>query len=212
MAYEGFTLKLLIERFGLKITQVKHLYATIAPIAPSDLLTAVLERGLPLVISKGTEKARSEHVIAPILLEVREILERAVAVFSGVAFNVDRKLGLHGFCDFLISQNPLLIEIDAPVVMLVEAIPPEGAFWNQEAKREDISGGIAQCVAEMVAAQRFNITQGQPKEKIFGAVTSGTDWRFLELQGQEVRLDLREYSIQELPAILGVLTYMARAV
>ncbi len=199
MAYVSFTLKLLVERFGLSITQVNHLYATINPIAPSDLLIAVLDRGLPLVISKGTEKARSEHIIAPILLEVREILLRAVAVFSGVAFNVDRKLGLHGFCDFLISQNPLLIEIDAPVVMLVEA------------KREDISGGIAQCVAEMVAAQRFNINQGQPKEKIFGAVTSGTDWRFLELQGQEIRLDLREYSIQELPAILGVLTYMASA-
>jgi AcrR family transcriptional regulator len=200
MAYEGFTLKLLIERFGLNITQVNQLFADVSPISPSDLLVAVLDRGLPLVISKGTEKARSEHVIAPILLEVREILERNIAVFSGVAFNVDRKLGLHGFCDFLISQNPLLIEIDAPVVMLVEA------------KREDVSGGIAQCIAEMVAAQRFNVTQGRPKEKIFGAVTSGTDWRFLELQGTDVRLDLRDYSIQELPAILGVLTYMARAV
>ncbi len=200
MSYEGFTFKLLTERFGLTITQVNQLFDAIAPIAPSELLVAVLDRGLPLVISKGTEKARSEHIIAPILLEVREVLERSIAIFSGVAFNVDRKLGLHGFCDFLISQNPMLIEIEAPVVMLVEA------------KREDVSGGIAQCVAEMVAAQRFNINQGKPKEKIYGAVTSGTDWRFLELQGTDVRLDLRDYSIQELPAILGVLTFMAKAV
>ena len=196
MSYEGFTLKLLIERFGLTITQVNHLYATIAPIVPSDLLVAVLDRGLPLVISKGTEKARSEHVIAPILLEVREILKRTIAVFSGVAFNVDRKLGLHGFCDFLISQNPLLLEIQAPVLMLAEA------------KKEDLPSGVPQCLAEMIAAQRFNEARGQAREKIFGVVTSGTDWRFLQLEGTQATLDLREYTISEIEEILGILVFM----
>jgi hypothetical protein len=117
-------------------------------------------------------------------------------VFSGVAFNVDKKLGLHGFCDFLISQDPLLIQIQAPVVMLVEA------------KREDLSSGIAQCVAEMVAAQRFNQARGQAREKIFGVVSSGTDWRFLQLEGTQVTLDIREYSLTELEAILGILVHM----
>ncbi len=196
MAYEGFTLDLLIQRFALSIVQNKDLFAQVKLQKASDLLTAVLKRNLPLVIGKGTEKARSEHIIAPILVEIREILEQRIAVFSGVAFNVDKKLGLHGFCDFLISQDPLLIQVQAPVVMLVEA------------KREDLSGGIAQCVAEMIAAQRFNQARNQAREKIFGAVTSGTDWRFLQLEGTQVTLDIREYTLTELEAILGILVHM----
>ena len=200
MSYEGFTLDILSERFELHFREFDDLYAEVKPVVASELLMATMQRNLPLVVNKGTEKARSEMIIAPVLVEVREILNRKVAVFSGVAFNVDKKLGLHGFCDFLISQDPLLIEVQAPVIMLVEA------------KKEDLAGGIAQCVAEMVAAERFNLKRGKPREKIFGIVSSGTDWRFLELQGTDVRLDLRDYSIQELPAILGVLTYMAKAV
>jgi hypothetical protein len=207
MFYEGFTLELLVQRFGLSI-QHKDLYANIAPQTASDLLHAVLKRNLPLVFGKGTEKARSELLIAQVLVEVREILEQQIAVFSGVAFNVDKKLGLHGYCDFLISQNPLLIEVQAPVIMLVEAIPPEGASWNQEAKREDLAGGIAQCIAEMVAAQKFNEQRNQAREKIFGVVSSGTDWRFLQLEKTTVTLDLREYTLKELEAILGILVFM----
>lgn len=200
MAYESFTLDMLSERFELSFIEFDNLYADAGIVAASDYLKTTLQRNLSLVVNKGTEKVRSEMLIAPILVEIRENLDRQIAVFSGVAFNVDRKLGLHGFCDFLISQDPLLLEIQAPVLMLVEA------------KKEDLAGGIAQCVAEMVGAERFNLKRGKPREKIFGIVTSGTDWRFLELQGKVVRLDLRDYSIQELPAILGVLTFMAKAV
>ncbi len=196
MSYEGFTLEILVERFGLTFVQHTNLFSSVAPHAASDLLHAVLKRNLPLVFGKGTEKARSELIIAQVLVEVREILEQRIAVFSGVAFNVDKKLGLHGYCDFLISQNPLLIEVQSPVIMLVEA------------KREDLSGGIAQCVAEMVAAQRFNLVRSQPREKIFGVVSSGTDWRFLQLEETIVTLNLREYTLGELESILGILVYM----
>ncbi len=196
MSYEGFTLELLVQRFGISVVQHPDLFSSIAPQTASDLLHAVLKRNLPLVFGKGTEKARSELLIAQVLVEVREILEQQIAVFSGVAFNVDKKLGLHGYCDFLISQNPLLIEVQAPVIMLVEA------------KREDLAGGIAQCIAEMVAAQKFNEQRNQPREKIFGVVSSGTDWRFLQLEGTIVTLDLREYTISELEAILGILVFM----
>jgi hypothetical protein len=196
MSYKGFTLELLVQRFGLSLVQHPNLFSSVPPHVASELLHAVLKRNLPLVFGKGTEKARSELLIAQVLVEVREILEQRIAVFSGVAFNVDKKLGLHGYCDFLISQDPLLIEVQAPVIMLVEA------------KREDLAGGIAQCIAEMVAAQRFNQARGQAREKIFGVVSSGTDWRFLQLEGTIATLDLREYTISELEAILGILVFM----
>jgi hypothetical protein len=208
MSYERFTLTMLEQRFGLGLLEVSDLFAQVKGFPASPFLQTTLKRNLPLVMGKGTEKVRSELLIAPILVEVREILEQRIAVFSGVAFNVDKKLGLHGFCDFLISQNPLLLEIQAPVLMLAEAIPPEGASWNQEAKKEDLPSGVPQCLAEMIAAQRFNAARSQARDKIFGVVTSGTDWRFLQLEGTQATLDLREYTISEIEQILGILVWM----
>jgi len=43
-----------------------------------------------------TEKARSEVVINPVLLEVRRILNQQISVFSGEEFNVD-EAGLNAF-------------------------------------------------------------------------------------------------------------------
>jgi hypothetical protein len=197
MVYETFTLELLEERFGLTLAQSNDLYGTIAGREPGDLLKATLKRHLPLIMGKGTEKARSELLIAPILVEARALLDERIALFSGVSFNVDRRSGLHGYCDFLISQDPLILEVKAPVIVLAEA------------KREDLSSGVPQCLAEMVAAQKFNEKRGKPRKTIYGVVTSGTDWRFLQLEGTQATLDLREYTITELAQVLGVLVYMA---
>ena len=197
MSYEGFTLQLLEQRFGLILTESSDLFADVAPHDPSEFLQTSLKRNLPLVMGKGTEKIRSELLIAPILVEVREMLKQQIAVFSGVAFSVDKKLGLHGFCDFLISQNPLLLEVQAPVIMLAEA------------KKEDLPSGVPQVLAEMIAAQRFNAARGKPKKQIFGVVTSGTDWRFLKLEESHAILDLKEYSVNQLEQILGILVWMA---
>ena len=97
MSYKGFTLQLLEQRFGLILTESANLFAHVVPHAPSEFLQTSLKRNLPLVMGKGTEKIRSELLIAPILVEVREMLKQQIAVFSGVAFSVDKKLGLHGF-------------------------------------------------------------------------------------------------------------------
>ncbi|WP_395095152.1 hypothetical protein [Armatimonas sp.] len=197
MSYEQFTLEMLENQFGLTLAQSDNLFGTVPLCAPSDLLTAVLKRHLPLVVGKGTEKVRSELLIAPILVEARELLNGQISLFSGVAFNVDRKSGLHGFCDFLISRDPFVIEIKAPVIAVAEA------------KREDLSSGIAQCLAELVAAQRFNEKRGKSQPILYGVLTSGTDWRFLKLEGTQATLDLREYPITELENILGILVFMA---
>ena len=67
--------------------------------------------------------------------------------------------------------SPESISIQAPVCTIVEA------------KKEDINGGIAQCIAEMVAAQIFNERKGAAIARIYGVVTSGMAWRFLVLEG-----------------------------
>lgn len=196
MAYESFKLGQVEERFELVLVQTGDAYGQIPPIEPSDLLMGTLRRGRPLVVGQTSEKARSEFIVAQVLLEMRDIVHDSVVVFSGIKFDVDRKEGLFGYCDFLISRDAIVDEIKAPVLLLTEA------------KKEDLSSGIPQCIAEMVAAQRFNDRKKKPIETVYGSVTDGTRWRFLSLVDKTVSLDLREYSIAELPQILGILVHM----
>lgn len=161
-------------------------------------LQTSVERGRRLVVGKTSEKARSEFLIAPVLMEVCEARNREIALFSGVKFDVDKSAGLFGYCDFLVARNPLVDAIKAPVLFVTEA------------KKEDLNAGIAQCIAEMVAARRFNAAEGTPVSPIYDAVTDGTRWRFLRLEGVSVTIDLREYSLPELSQIVGILVHMTR--
>jgi hypothetical protein len=74
-----------------------------------------------------------------------------------------------------------------------------------EAKREDIISGLGQCVAAMVAAQLFNQNKEQSVPIVYGAVTSGTNWRFLMLEGTTVKIDAIEYYVNQIDQILGIL-------
>ncbi len=130
-------------------------------------------------------------------MEVREVLERQVTLFSGELFNVERKSDLYGYCDFLISRDPLVLQIEAPVVVVAGA------------KKENLTAGVAQCIAGMVAAQRFNDKRGKPVPPVFGVLTSGTNWQFLQITNTAVEVELGEHTLAELPIILGILVYMA---
>ncbi|MEL7315608.1 MAG: hypothetical protein AAFN08_11705 [Cyanobacteria bacterium J06559_3] len=77
-----------------------------------------------------------------------------------------------------------------------------------EAKRADLSTGIGQCIAEMVAAQRFNHQKLSPIETIYGCVTSGSQWLFLQLQKQTIVIDPIEYALPPVDQILGYLAWM----
>ena len=74
-----------------------------------------------------------------------------------------------------------------------------------EAKNESISSELGQCIATMIAARLFNQREGQPIDILYGAVTTGTDWKFLKLEGKTASIDINAYYIKELDKILGVL-------
>lgn len=196
MAYESFKIEQLQELFDVTMVQTDDDYGHIAPIAPTDLLIGVLERGRPLVVGQTSEKARSEFLVAQVLLEMRAVATNKVVIFSGIKFDVDKAAGLFGYCDFLVSRDAIVDAIQAPVLFVTEA------------KKEDLSAGVPQCIAEMIAAERFNERRKKPIETIYGAVTDGTRWRFLSLSGKTVKIDGREYTITELPHILGILVFM----
>lgn len=103
MPYSQFTtIGKVKETFNLTTVEGLRFLPQIAPIQPSAMLSAFLEETLPLAAA-GSEKARSELIISPVLVEVRRILNRQVSLFSGAEFNVDDTAGLNGVCDFLIS-------------------------------------------------------------------------------------------------------------
>jgi hypothetical protein len=58
----------------------------------------------------------------------------------------------------------------------------------------------------MVAAQIFNQRNGEAIKSIYGAVTTGTDWKFLKLIDKTIWIDKRDYFINEVSHILGILT------
>ena len=193
MAYSDFNLAKVKNDFGLTLEESRNLFVDTKPVLPSATLTTLLSDYVPLATSISTEKARSEFLIAPILAEVRRLLNYQISLFSGNELNVDSQRGLQGFCDYIISGSPEQLYISAPVTIIFEA------------KKEDIIGGLGQCVAAMVAAQIFNQSKGNEVERIYGSVTTGTNWKFLFLEGTVVYIDQIEYYIKEVDKILGIL-------
>src|SRR5262245_56838138 len=89
MAYSDFTLNEVTKRFRLSLDEQADLFAATPETAPSELLREVLAETVPLALAIHTEKARSELIVAPILVEVRKLTGHRVSLFSGVDFNVD---------------------------------------------------------------------------------------------------------------------------
>lgn len=198
MAYNNFSLDMLIQQFGLQIVSKVGIFAQAALVTPSALLTETLADFMPLALQIGTEKSRSEFIIAPVLADTWRQFKGRVSLFSGVDFTVDAEVGLSGVCDYLFSLTPLQLVVQAPVVAVVEA------------KNDNIKTGMGQCMAEMLAAQRFNERRGSPLPLIYGAVTSGSAWKFMSLHDSTVTVDETEYHIEQLDVILGILVFMVR--
>jgi hypothetical protein len=142
MPYSNFTLRQVKQDFGIVTIEGSRFLPAIPAISPSAYLQEALGEGVPLALATGSEKARSELIISPILVEVRKLLDRQVSLFSGEDFTVAPELGLNGTCDFLMSRSTEQMIIEAPAVIVVEA------------KKGDLKQGLGQCAAEMVAAQK----------------------------------------------------------
>ena len=192
MSFKDFTLQDLIDRLHFTISE-RALFAAVPESAPSAWLAETLQETAPLASMLANEKARSEMIIAPILIEVRRSLGHAIGLFSGVELNIDAVDGLNGVCGFVLSRSPEQLVLRAPVLAIVEA------------KQENIKGGIGQCAAEMVAARLFNERAGKPLPAIYGAVTTGDQWRFLRLVGDALTVDTDAYLLPQVAKILGIL-------
>ncbi len=196
MSYSDFTIDDLKEKLGLELIEDQVLFPVPPEQPVSDDLRRYLARHKPLALAIDTEKARSEYIIAPLLGELKLTHAHSLSLFSGIDFNVDKSDGLTGRCDYILAQSKEQYTVTAPVVMMVEA------------KNDNIKSGIPQCGAEMVAAQRYNQQHHREISRIYGGVSTGTIWKFFQLSGHELIIDIEEYYIDMLEKIMGILTYM----
>ena len=200
MSYSDFTLQTVVKELQLVLNERTDLFAQVPESVISDYLAITLKENIPLALAINTEKARSELIIAVMLVELRKMLNYQISLFSGVEFNVDPQRGLNGVCDFIITRSPEQLFISAPIIIVVEA------------KNENIKGGLGQCIAAMLAARLFNAQGGQPIATVYGAVTSGSVWKFLQLVDSTTYIDLEEYYINHAGKILGILMHMAEGI
>jgi hypothetical protein len=193
MPYRQFTFTSVKKRFGLVSKRVM-LFPLIEPMPPSNWLEETLKRTLKVAFV--SEKARSEAIVMPILVELKEQNNDAFSIFSGVRLDADKERDLNGECDFVLSKSGENIEIEAPIFCLVEA------------KENDIEIGLGQCIAQMLGARVFNEQEGQNYPIIYGCVTTGENWQFLRLVGNEIEMDTTRYYLDRLDILLGVLQYI----
>ncbi len=128
---------------------------------------------------------------------MKEKLSEKISLFSGIYFNVDKNRGLNGFCDYIISQSSEQIYLDVPAIAIVEA------------NNENIISGVGQCIAEMYAARIFNETENKYLRCHYGAVTTGNEWKFIQLVKDLAYIDIQSYYMSDVKNIIGILVNMA---
>ena len=145
-------------------------------------LQAKLERLLS-VVSLTSETARRETLVAPILFEVAIHCQAQLRIEYPLVVNN----WLKGNLDYLLrsSQNMVIIE----------------------AKKDDLTRGFTQLVAEMIA-----LAQSRELTHLYGAVTIGDAWRFgyLDVPNQCVKQDIKLFTVPDdlmelLQVLIGIL-------
>jgi len=169
------------------------LFAAAPPFPIREEFAAFLRDGVALAVANSTEKAKSEFIIAPVLLELRRALGPRFFLFSGIEWEADSSRGLNGSCDFILTKGESQYVLSAPFVTIVEA------------KNDLIRTGLGPCIAAMYAARLCNQNSGRPIARVYGAVSTGSAWKFLQLEGALLTIDVPEYYIDNLPKIMGIL-------
>ena len=81
MAYGDFTFEQLIETFDLSLKELSGLFEAIPGVGSSKLLKATLAETMDLAVALSPEKARSDLIIMPVMLELRRRFNKKISLF-----------------------------------------------------------------------------------------------------------------------------------
>jgi hypothetical protein len=195
MAYKKYNKKKIKEVLNLKVRKIKLFEGIDVPlIEMSQRLTLNMQAAEMMNLT--TEKAVCEHLVSPVLTELRLNNENVVDFYSGEQLNVDSLRDLNGEIDFLFSKASESLGFEAPILCITEA------------KIGLIDKGIPQAAAQMYGVRLFNEKEGKPLKTVYGAVTDGKTWRFLKLEEDILYTDLTIYYLDNLPLLLGTLQWI----
>ncbi len=195
MAYTDFTLSILQKKFKIN-NKFFPLFEKkdIQPIEVSAILQQQLNEAKELPIK--SEKARSELIVMPILMELRRINNKFFTIYSGDTLIVDKAQGLTGECDFILAKETGSFSINVPIISVVEA------------KRQDMEMGINQCAAQLYGARLFNQQNNVPLEILYGCVTTADNWKFMQIKNNSIYIDQNTYYKSDVGLILGIFKYI----
>ena len=188
-SYSNYSLEGIALQFSIQ-NRRERLFGAIASKKISDWLENALKIAEELPIR--SEKARSELLVMPILIELRNQNNKFFTIYSGDTLNVDEAKGLKGECDFILAKDTGSFNINTPIIQVVEA------------KKNDVEIGIPQCGAQMIGAHLYNQKRGVNLDKIYGCVTTGDDWLFMKLENKELIIDKKKYYLGDVGEVVGV--------
>lgn len=187
MGYSNFKkISQVTKKFGLK-ARLTPLFDAVTHKPASDWLLKSLE--IAYKAPATTEKAKSERLVSPILMEIVQSFEKNVTLFSGEEININSNDDLAGPCDFFFGLYPLSPYIETPIISIAEA------------KDEDLEWGVAQCAAQMYAAFLLNQQEEKDLPILYGCATDGVEWQFLKFENSIFYIEPRP--LTHLPQILG---------
>lgn len=137
------------------------------------LLAEQINDGIRFV-SSSSEQAKREFLIAPFIREVCRAAQQEVRVEYPVAVSA----WLKGTFDYYFGAGEMLVI---------------------EAKRDNLDNGMTQLAAELVALDQWSDRTQEEAPVLYGAVTTGLDWRFAMFNRQQRSLtsDLKLYRVPE---------------
>jgi hypothetical protein len=192
MAFSNFrTIGEVLKAFQVTYTEANFISELAFNI--SDYFREDLELMMRDAVVDNSEFAICENLIYPVIKEVWKTYRHHFVLWSHQSLNYDEKLS--GFPEYILAKRSPLgkVVFDKPYFILVEA------------KQDNFETGWAQCLAEMIAAQRLN---GEYQVVIYGIVSNGDWWQFGKLEGENFTRNSTYYTIQELGKLFAAVNFI----
>jgi len=141
----------------------------------------------------SSEAARCELIILPVLREAYKKVSSTFSLWVQKSIRYDENL--NGTPDYIVSKRSALGKTVLEFPLLIVA----------EAKKNDFDQGWAQCLAELVAAQKLN---NDNKLSVYGIVTDGKYWEFGKLTEKLFNKNIDSFVIDDLLELFGALNYI----
>ncbi|MDF5738335.1 MULTISPECIES: hypothetical protein [unclassified Nostoc] len=192
MAFSNYkTISEVLKAFQVIYTEA--IFISEVPFNIPDYFREDLELMMRDAVVDNSEFAICENLIYPVLKEVWKTYRYHFILWSHESLNYDEKLS--GFPEYILAKRSPLgkVVFDKPYFILVEA------------KQDNFETGWAQCLAEMIAAQRLN---AEHQIIIFGIVSNGERWQLGKLERETFTRNTTYYTIQELDKLFAAVNFV----